>query len=424
MLLYATARERENKFNKRIYKRYLIKGGKFMKDVVIVSAARTPIGAFGGTLKNTAARTLGTIAVKEAIERAGIKPEQVDEVVLGCVLQAGLGQNITRQIALDAGIPQEVPAMTINKVCGSGLRTVELAAQMIKAGDADIIVAGGVESMTNAPYAMPNGRFGARMNDTKLVDCMVHDGLWEIFNGYHMGITAENIAEKYEISREEQDQFAVDSQNKAEAAIKAGKFKDEIVPVVIPQRKGDPIVFDTDEHPKFGTTFEKVQKLRPAFKKDGTVTAANASGINDSGCALVVMSRDKAEELGLKPICSIVSYASAGVDPAYMGLGPIPSSRKALEKAGMTVDQLDLVEANEAFASQSIAVKRDLGLDPAKLNVNGGAIALGHPIGSSGARILITLIYEMMKRPETTYGLATLCIGGGMGTACIVKMEK
>ena len=396
-----------------------------MRDVVIVSAARTPIGSYGGALKNTAARTLGTIAVKEAIKRAGIKSEQIDEVILGCVLQAALGQNVARQIAIDAEIPQEVPAMTINKVCGSGLRSVELAAQIIKSGDADIIVAGGVESMSNAPYAVPSARWGARMNDTKMVDCMVHDGLWEIFNGYHMGITAENIAEKYDISRQEQDEFAVASQQKAEAAIKSGRFKDEIVPVVIPQRKGDPIVFDTDEHPKYGATMEKTAKLRPAFKKDGgTVTAANASGINDSSCALIVMSRDKAEELGIKPICSIVSYASAGVDPAYMGLGPIPSSQKALAKAGMTVDQLDLVEANEAFASQSIAVKRDLGLDPEKLNVNGGAIALGHPIGSSGARILITLMFEMMKRPETDYGLATLCIGGGMGTACIIKMEK
>ncbi|NLY82722.1 MAG: acetyl-CoA C-acetyltransferase [Clostridiales bacterium] len=396
-----------------------------MRDVVIVSAARTPIGSYGGALKNTAARTLGTIAVKEAIKRAGIKSEQIDEVILGCVLQAALGQNVARQIAIDAEIPQEVPAMTINKVCGSGLRSVELAAQIIKSGDADIIVAGGVESMSNAPYAVPSARWGARMNNTKMVDCMVHDGLWEIFNGYHMGITAENIAEKYDISRQEQDEFAVASQQKAEAAIKSGRFKDEIVPVVIPQRKGDPIVFDTDEHPKYGATMEKTAKLRPAFKKDGgTVTAANASGINDSSCALIVMSRDKAEELGIKPICSIVSYASAGVDPAYMGLGPIPSSQKALAKAGMTVDQLDLVEANEAFASQSIAVKRDLGLDPEKLNVNGGAIALGHPIGSSGARILITLMFEMMKRPETDYGLATLCIGGGMGTACIIKMEK
>lgn len=396
-----------------------------MRDVVIVSAARTPIGSYGGALKNTAARTLGTIAVKEAIKRAGIKSEQIDEVILGCVLQAALGQNVARQIAIDAEIPKEVPAMTINKVCGSGLRSVELAAQIIKAGDADIIVAGGVESMSNAPYAVPSARWGARMNDTKMVDCMVNDGLWEIFNGYHMGITAENIAEKYEISREEQDAFAVASQQKAEAAIKSGRFKDEIVPVVIPQRKGDPIIFDTDEHPKYGATIEKTAKLKPAFKRDGgTVTAANASGINDSSCALIVMSRDKAEELGIKPICSIVSYASAGVDPAYMGLGPIPSSQKALAKAGITVDQLDLVEANEAFASQSIAVKRDLGLDPEKLNVNGGAIALGHPIGSSGARILITLMYEMMKRPETDYGLATLCIGGGMGTACIIKMEK
>lgn len=395
-----------------------------MKDVVIVSAARTPIGSFGGTLKTTSARTLGTISVKEAIKRAGIKPEMVDEVVLGCVLQGGQGQNVSRQIAIDAGIPFEVPAMTINKVCGSGLRSVELAAQMIRSGDADIIIAGGVESMTTAGYVMPNARSGARMGDTKMVDMMVHDGLWEIFNNYHMGITAENIAAQYGLTREEQDEFSVKSQQKAEKAIKAGKFKDEIVPVVIPNRKGDPTVFDTDEFPKFGSTIEKLAKLRPAFKKDGTVTAANSSGINDSGCALVVMSREKAEELGLKPICSIVSYASAGVDPKVMGLGPIPSSRKALEKANMTIDQMDLIEANEAFAAQSLAVIRDLGINTDILNVNGGAIALGHPIGSSGARILITLIYEMMKRKDTEYGLATLCIGGGMGTALIIKMER
>lgn len=395
-----------------------------MKDVVIVSAARTPIGSFGGTLKTTSARTLGAVSVKEAIKRAGIKPEMIDEVVLGCVLQGGQGQNVSRQIAIDAGIPFEVPSMTVNKVCGSGLRSVELAAQIIRSGDADIVVAGGVESMTTAGYVMPHARSGARMGDTSMVDMMVHDGLWEIFNNYHMGITAENIASQYGITREEQDQFAVNSQQKAEKAIKEGKFKDEIVPVVIPNRKGDPTVFDTDEYPKFGTTMEKVSKLRPAFKKDGTVTAANSSGINDSGCALVVMSREKAEELGLKPICSIVSFASAGVDPKVMGLGPIPSSRKALKKANMTMEQMDLIEANEAFSAQSIAVARDLNINPDILNVNGGAIALGHPIGSSGARILITLIYEMMKRKDTDYGLATLCIGGGMGTAMIIKMER
>ena len=392
-----------------------------MRDVVIASAARTPIGSFGGTLKSTTAVTLGVTAVKEAIKRAGIKPEMIDEVVLGNVLQAGLGQNVARQVSINAGIPKEVPAMTLNKVCGSGLRTVSLAAQMIKAGDADIIVAGGMESMSNAPYVLPAARWGARMNDGKMVDVMIKDGLWDAFNGYHMGITAENVAEQWGITREELDQFSLASQQKAEAAIKAGKFKDEIVPVVIPQKKGDPIVFDTDEYPKFGATIEKMAKLKPAFKPDGgVVTAANASGINDSAAALVVMSADKAKELGITPLCTIKSYASAGVDPSIMGTGPIPACRKALEKAGLTMADMDLVEANEAFAAQSVAVGRDLGIDPEKLNVNGGAIALGHPIGASGARILITLIYEMMKR-DSKYGLATLCIGGGMGTTLIVE---
>jgi len=394
-----------------------------MKEVVIVSAARTPIGSFGGMLKSTTAKTLGSVSVKEAIKRANIKEDMVDELIMGCVLQGGQGQNIARQISIDAGLPVEVPSMTINKVCGSGLRAVELAAQVIKSGDADIVVAGGVESMSTAGYIMPKARWGARMGNEQMTDMMVHDGLWEIFNDYHMGVTAENIAEQYGITREEQDEFSVKSQHKAEEAIKNGKFKDEIVSVEIPQRKKDPIIFDTDEFPKFGCALEKVAKLRPAFKKDGTVTAANASGINDSGCALVVMSREKADELGLKPLCSIVSYASVGVDPKVMGLGPIPSSRKALEKANMTIDQLDLIEANEAFAAQSIAVARDLNINPDILNVNGGAIALGHPIGSSGARILITLIYEMQKR-KSNYGLATLCIGGGMGTAMIVKGEN
>lgn len=392
-----------------------------MREVVIVSAARTPIGSFGGTLKATPAVTLGAVAVKEAIKRAGITPEMVEEVVLGCVLQAGLGQNVARQISMAAGIPKEVPSMTINKVCGSGLRSVGLAAQIIKAGDADIVVCGGAESMSMAPYAIPSARWGARMNDNKIVDVMVNDGLTDAFNKYHMGITAENVAEQWGLTREQLDEFSVKSQQKAEAAIKAGKFKDEIVPVEIPQKKGDPIVFDTDEYPKFGASLEKMAKLKPAFKKDGMVTAANASGINDSGAALVVMSKEKADELGLTYLCKIKSYASAGVDPSIMGVGPIPSSKKALEKAGLTVDDIDLFEANEAFAAQSLAVGRDLKIPEEKLNVNGGAIALGHPIGASGARILITLIYEMKKR-NSKYGLATLCIGGGMGTAMVVEM--
>ncbi len=392
-----------------------------MREVVIVGAARTPIGSFGGSLKNVPTRTLGAVSIKAAIERAGIKPEMIDEVIMGCVLQGGLGQNVSRQMSLDAGIPKEVPTMTINKVCGSGLRAVELAAQIIKAGDADIIVAGGAENMSAAGYIMPSARWGARMNNVQMVDTMVNDGLWEAFNQYHMGITAENIAEQWGLTREELDEFALASQQKAEAAVKAGKFKDEIVPVEIPQRKGDPIVFDTDEYPKFGASMEKMAKLKPAFKKDGVVTAANASGINDAGAALVVMSKEKADELGIKPLCTIKSYASAGVDPTIMGIGPVPSSKKALEKAGLTVDDMDLIEANEAFAAQSVAVGKELGFDTSKLNVNGGAIALGHPIGASGARILISLIYEMMKRPETKYGLATLCIGGGMGTAMVIE---
>ena len=391
-----------------------------MREVVIVSAARTPMGSFGGTLKGTPTRTLGAIAIKEAINRAGIKPEMVEEVIMGCVLQGGLGQNVARQMTLDAGLPIEVPALTINKVCGSGLRAVALAAQMIKAGDADIIVAGGAENMSATAYAAPSARWGARMGNTQMVDMMVNDGLTDAFHGYHMGITAENVCEQWGLTREELDEFAVISQNRAEEAIKAGKFKDEIVPVVIPQKKGEPLVFDTDEFPKFGTTMDKVAKLKPAFKKDGIVTAANASGINDAGCALVVMSKEKCEELGLTPMCTIKSYASAGVDPSIRGVGPTPSSQKALEKAGLTIADIDLVEANEAFAAQSLAVRKDLGLDPEKTNVNGGAIALGHPVGASGARILITLIHEMQKR-DSKYGLATLCIGGGMGTAVVVE---
>ena len=391
-----------------------------MREVVIVSAARTPIGNFGGTLKGVPTRKLGAIAIKGAVERAGIKPEMVDEVIMGAVLQGALGQNVARQMTLDAGLPIETPAMTINKVCGSGLRAVELAAQIIKAGDAEIVVAGGAENMSATAYAMPAASWGARMNNTQMVDMMVNDGLWDAFNGYHMGITAENVAEQWGITREELDEFSVISQNRAEAAIKAGKFKDEIVPVEIPQKKGDPIIFDTDEFPKFGTTIDKVAKLKPAFKKDGIVTAANASGINDAGAAVVVMSKEKADELGIKPLCTIKSYASAGVDPSIMGVGPIPASQKALAKAGLTIEDIDLVEANEAFAAQSLAVRKELNLDPEKTNVNGGAIAIGHPIGASGCRILITLIYEMMKR-DSKYGLATLCIGGGMGTALIVE---
>lgn len=392
-----------------------------MREVVIVSAARTPIGSYGGTLKGTPAVTLGAVAVKEAIKRAGIKAEDIDEVILGNVLQGGLGQNVARQISMAAGIPKEVPSMTINKVCGSGLRSVSLAAQIIKAGDADVIICGGAESMSMAPYYVDSARWGARMGDVKMVDLMVHDGLTDVFNNYHMGITAENIAEQWNISREELDAFALSSQQKAEAAIKAGKFKDEIVPVEIPQRKGDPIVFDTDEYPKFGSTMEKMAKLKPAFKKDGVVTAANASGINDSGAALVVMSKEKADALGIKPMATIKSYASAGVDPTIMGIGPVPSSTKALKMANMTIDEMDLIEANEAFAAQAVACGKELGIDNDKLNVNGGAIALGHPVGASGARILITLLFEM-KRRGAHKGLATLCIGGGMGTALIVEM--
>ena len=386
-----------------------------MRDVVIASAVRTPIGSFGGSLKNTAARTLGAITIKEAIKRAGIDPATVDEVVYGCVLQGGLGQNVARQAALDAGIPKEVPAMTLNKVCGSGLRTVSLAAQMIKAG-----VAGGTENMSATGYAIPTARWGARMNDNKIIDMMTNDGLTCAFNNYHMGITAENVAEQWGLTREELDEFAANSQQKAVAAVKAGRFKDEIVPVEIPQRKGDPVVFDTDEYPKDGVTPESISKLRPAFKKDGIVTAANASGINDAAAALVIMSKEKADELGIKPLCTIKSYASAGVDPSIMGVGPVPACKKALDKAGLTIDQIDLIEANEAFAAQSVAVGKELGFDLDKLNVNGGAIALGHPIGASGARILITLIYEMIKRDAKT-GLATLCIGGGQGTTVIVE---
>ena len=392
-----------------------------MGEIVIASACRTAIGTFGGTLKDVPAAELGAIVVKEAVKRSGIKPEMVDEVIFGNVLQAGLGQNIARQVTLKAGLPIETTAMTINIVCGSGLKSVALAANQILAGECEIVVCGGTENMSAAPYAIPSARWGARMNNSKMIDVMVNDGLWDAFNQYHMGITAENVAEKYGITREMQDEFAVASQSKAEAAIKAGKFKDEIVPVVIHGKKGD-TVFDTDEHPKFGTTLEKVAKLKPAFKRDGgTVTAANASGINDSAAALVVMSKEKADELGIKPLATIVSYATGGVDPSIMGVGPVPAVTKAMARANMTVDDFDLIEANEAFAAQSLAVAQDLKFDMSKVNVNGGAIALGHPIGASGARILVTLLYEMQKREDAHTGLATLCIGGGQGQALIVK---
>ncbi|MEQ8156484.1 MAG: acetyl-CoA C-acetyltransferase [Clostridiaceae bacterium] len=393
-----------------------------MKEVVIVSAVRTALGAFGGSLKDVSAADLGATVVKEALNRAGLKGEQVDEVILGNVIQAGLGQNIARQVVVKAGLPLEVPATTINIVCGSGLKSVAFAAQMIKAGDADVVVAGGMENMSQAPYLLKTSRWGQRMGDGKMVDSMINDALWDAFNNYHMGVTAENIAKEWNLTREELDAFAAASQQKAEAAIKAGKFKDEIVPVVIPQRKGEPKVFDTDEFPKFGTTAESLAKLRPAFAKDGVVTAGNASGLNDGAAAIVVMSADKAKELGLKPLAKILSYGTKGLDPAIMGYGPFHATKKALEGTGLTVEDLDLIESNEAFATQSIAVARDLNFDLDKVNVNGGAIALGHPVGASGARILVTLLHEMQKR-DAKKGLATLCIGGGMGTALIVERE-
>ena len=391
-----------------------------MKEVVIISAVRTPIGKFGGGLASLSAVDMGVIAAKEAIKRAGIDKAIIDEVIIGNVLSSGLGQNVSRQIAVKAGLPVTTSAMSINKVCGSGLRSVSLAAQIIKAGDADVILAGGTESMSNAPYLMDGARFGYKMGDQTLVDAIIKDGLSDAFEGYHMGITAENIVDQWQLTREELDAFAAKSQTRAVAAIAAGKFKDEIVPVSIPQRKGDPVVIDTDEFPRAGTTALGLGKLRPAFKKDGAVTAGNSSGVNDGAAMLIIMSKAKADELGLKPMAKIVSYASEGLDPSIMGYGPVGSSKKALAKAGLTIADMDLVEANEAFAAQSVAVARDLELDPEKTNVNGGAIALGHPIGASGARILTTLVHEMDKR-DSKYGLATLCIGGGMGTAVIVE---
>jgi acetyl-CoA C-acetyltransferase len=389
-----------------------------MSDVVIVSAARTPVGAFNGALSSVPAHYLGQVAIAEALKRAKVAPEEVSEVVLGQILTAGAGQNPARQAAVNAGIPVEKTAYVINQLCGSGLRAVALGFQAIKVGDSEIVVAGGQESMSQAPHCM-NLRNGTKMGDAQMIDTMIRDGLWDAFNGYHMGNTAENVAQKWQITREQQDQFAAASQQKAEAAQKAGRFKDEIVPVTIKTRKGD-VVVDTDEYPKHGTTAETLAKLRPAFDKNGTVTAGNASGINDGAAALVLMTEKEAAKRGLKPLARIVSWATAGVDPAVMGSGPIPSSRAALKKAGWSHQDLDLVEANEAFAAQACAVNKDLGWDTAKVNVNGGAIALGHPIGASGARVLVTLLHEMQKR-DAKKGLATLCIGGGMGIALCVE---
>lgn len=389
-----------------------------MSDVVIVSAARTPVGSFLGALSSLPASKLGEIAIKGALEQAGVAPADVDEVILGHVLQAAAGQGPARQAAMGAGLPKETPAWSLNQICGSGLRAVALAYQQIALGDAKIVVAGGQESMSLAPHAA-HLRNGQKMGDLAFTDTMIKDGLWDAFNGYHMGQTAENIADQNGISREAQDAFAVASQNKAEAAQKAGKFADEIVPVTIPGRKGD-VVVDQDEYIRHGATLEAMEKLKPAFTKTGSVTAANASGLNDGAAALVLMSADEAKARGLEPLARIASWATAGVDPAIMGTGPIPASKKALEKAGWTVADLDLVESNEAFAAQSLCVLKELGLDPAKVNVNGGAIAIGHPIGASGARILTTLLHEM-KRSGARKGLATLCIGGGMGVAMCVE---
>lgn len=392
-----------------------------MKEAVIVGAVRTAVGTFGGTLKDVSAADLGAIVIKDVLARAGIGPEVVDEVIMGCVLQGGLGQNVIRQAALKAGLPMTVPCTTINKVCGSGLKSITMAAAAIKAGEAEVVVAGGTENMSASGYALDGARWGIRMGDSKAVDMMIKDGLWCAFGNTHMGITAENIAARFGFSRDEQDRFALQSQGKAWAAIDSGRFEDEIVPVPIPQRKGDPKIFAVDEHPR-RTSLETLSALRPAFKKDGTVTAGNASGINDSAAAVVVMSRDKAEQLGLKPMAVIRGSASAGVDPAFMGTGPVPASGKALTLAGWTVDDLDLVEANEAFAVQALYVLKELGLDSSKVNVNGGAIAIGHPIGASGARIFVTLLHEMAKQGSRR-GLATLCIGGGQGIACCIERD-
>lgn len=391
-----------------------------MTKVVIVDAVRTPIGAFGGALASLPASQMGALVIKALLERNQLAAEQVDEVILGQVLTAGVGQNPARQASIEAGLPQECPAMTINKVCGSGLKAVHLAAQAIKCGDADVIIAGGQENMSASPHVLPKSRDGQRMGDWQLRDTMIVDGLWDAFNDYHMGVTAENIAKKYQFSRDDQDAFAAASQQKAEQAQNDGIFADEIVAVEVPQRRGDPVVFDRDEYPKAGTTAEGLARLRPAFDREGTVTAGNASGINDGAAALLVMSADKAAELGLEPLATVASYSSAGVDPAIMGTGPIPATQKCLEKAGWSVGDLDLIESNEAFAAQSMSVNTDLGWDTDKVNISGGAIALGHPIGASGARVLVTLLHGM-KRTDAKRGLATLCIGGGQGVALAVE---
>ena len=392
-------------------------------NVYICSAKRTPIGSYGKTLKGVTAKTLGVTAAKAAIEQAGIDVNDIDETLTGCVLQGGQGQNIGRQIAVGAGLPITTPSITVNKVCASSMRCMSLGAQLIKSGDDQVVLVGGAESMSTAPYVLKEARWGARMNNVTMIDLMVNDGLWDVFNGYHMGITAENVAEQYGITREMQDELALASQQKAVAAIKAGKFKDEIVPVEVKQKK-QTIVFDTDEHPREGTTLEGLQKLRPAFKKDGgTVTAGNASGINDAAAYMVLASEDYVKAHNLKPMANIKSYGSVGCDPSIMGIGPIESTRQALKRAGLTVDDLDVIESNEAFAAQACAVNSTLGFDMDKVNVNGGAIALGHPIGAAGCRISTTLLYEMIKR-DATYGLATMCIGGGMGEAIILERDE
>lgn len=393
-----------------------------MQDVVIVAATRTAIGAFQGSLANIPAHELGALIIRSLLERSGVKAEQVDEVILGQVLTAGAGQNPARQAVIAAGLPNSVPAMTINKVCGSGLKALFLGAQAIRCGDADVVIAGGQENMSLSPYVLPKARTGLRMGHAQLQDSMIVDGLWDAFNDYHMGITAENLAEKFDVSREAQDAFAAQSQLKAVAAIEAGRFKDEITPVLIPQRKGDPLAFDTDEQPRAGTTAESLAKLKPAFKKDGSVTAGNASSLNDGAAAVLLMSADKARELGLPVLARIQAYASSGVDPAIMGIGPVSATRRCLEKAGWSLDQLDLIEANEAFAAQALSVGKELGWDAEKVNVNGGAIALGHPIGASGCRVLISLLHEMLRR-DAKKGLATLCIGGGQGVALALARD-
>lgn len=392
------------------------------KKIVLAGAVRTAIGRMGGALSDVPTPILGSIVIKEALKRANVAPDQVDEVIMGCVYQAGLGQNVARQSAVYAGIPVSVPALTLNNLCGSALKSINMAAAMIEAGEADIIVAGGMESMSGAPYLLKNARFGYRMNNGQLIDSMINDGLEDTFNHYHMGITAENVAEQYGITREMQDEFAAISQQKCEKAMAEGKFDEEIVAVPIKVKK-ETVMFTKDEGPRAGVTKESLAKMKAAFKQDGTVTAANASGINDGAAAIVIMSEEKAKELGVKPMATWVGGASAGVDPSVMGLGPIYSTRKVMEKTGLTVEDMDLIEANEAFAAQTLAVAHDLKFDASKVNVNGGAIALGHPVGCSGCRILVTLLHEMQRR-KSTYGLATLCVGGGMGVSAIVKMEE